>query len=178
MKHRVVVGFDPGTNACLVALPVESDAARIFPVRFKRGEHSGGIMLADVTPAFKAVKKEARPLLVAEAVQGRGGWSAGSNFSFGYTYGGIMLAAHSHGWDLMKVTPQNWQRYLHDPEDSKDAKTRSALAYARLFPHDPLPRNRLGKLDHNAIDALLIAYWGITHLGLPTRRWHFGKETT
>lgn len=171
--HRAILAVDPGSTGCIVAASLETDRARLLPLRFKKADHGFLVEKRSLSRAFDIFRDGVDPLVVVEDVTGRGGWGAQANFSFGAVVGAITAIAHDRGLRITSVVPRAWQAIVHDPDVEGDAKMRSLEAYCRLFPHDPLPRNKAGKVDHNAVDALLIAWWGARTLGAPTRAWRF-----
>lgn len=102
-----------------------------------------------------------------EKVGGRGGWAANANFSFGSTYGQIRLGCKLSNWYTILVEPKKWQKVVHEGIKAKTAKEKSRLAYARLFPDDPLPRSKVKTLlNHNDIDAtLIVGYAALMSVG-------------
>lgn len=166
-RYGVVVGIDPGSEGYAVALSLYTDQARVARIVSTKYRH---IPVVDLSGIARRIKVPA--VCWIEGVRGRGGWSATSNFSFGAYAGGAASVALTYGWDLRSATPQEWQAGVHIPAPGK-AKERSLATYHSLYRHDPLPRKRGGGLDHNAVDALLIATYGVLCLGMPIRRWVF-----
>lgn len=169
----VVLGVDPGTTGYVVALSLVHDVGRVYPLRVRR---YGRLTALDLSGLVKVLAGK-EVLVVVEEVCGRGGWGAHSNFTFGATAGGVVSAALAVGWGVVSVLPTTWQAPLHYPEDAGEKpKERTLRAYQRLFPGGALPLSRQGTTDHNAIDALLIAWWGVTRLlGLAPRPWKLTK---
>lgn len=154
----VVVGIDPGLKGYAVMLHAMSPAARVHRLSFDKAGTLDFSKLAQIN--------DSRIIVFMEKVQGRGGWSAGSNFSLGRTFGQLEQAIQARGWPMHMVTPQTWQKRLCGGVDAKlSAKERTAVAYKRLFPHEPLPRNKVGRVDDNALDAWMIAVYGVLVAG-------------
>jgi hypothetical protein len=174
--HAAILAFDPGSRGVAVAASLHTDGARIFPLKFKKGEeHSYLHEPKSLRAAFDCFAASAYPLVVVEAVRGRGGWSAQSNFSFGVTVGAIVGMAAARDLRVVSVEPQTWQKAIAAEGAKGGQKDRSLAAYRRIFPHEPLPPRKDGTIDHNAIDALLIAYWGAVFLGREPPPWCFPK---
>lgn len=167
--YGVVVGIDPGSEGYIVALSLHTDQARVARIASTKFR---GVPVVDLSGIARTIKVPA--VCWIEGVHGRGGWSATSNFSFGAYTGGAASVALQLGWELKSATPQEWQAGVHVVAPGK-AKERSLATYHSLYAHDPLPRKRSGVLDHNAVDALLIATYGVRCLGLPLRRWVFRR---
>lgn len=163
---RTVVGIDPGAAGWAVGLSLSTDHAFAVPLKF-----SG---LGDLL--FENVANRVRghlPLVYLEEVQGRGGWAAQANFTFGYNYGQLRHALQQLGWPVVFVKPQEWQKVMHAGAPKlKQAKMRSLCAYEAMFDHDPLPRLKGGGIKDGAIDAWLLAAYGASSaLTLPMRKW-------
>lgn len=172
---RVVLGFDPGTSAACVALSLVTDSARFWRIRPKRLDGFPVMDLALMARTFKVP-----PVAFVEHLQGRGrGWSATANFSLGAMCGGVVTSMRQYGWDVRLVRPQAWQKVVHQfagqQPGNGTAKERSLAAYRTLFPDEPLPLNQVGDPEHNTIDALLIAFYGVLSLGVEPREWIFNK---
>lgn len=170
-KPKIVLGIDPGSEGSLVALSLVNNSAKAWQFRPERIDGFPVANLMWITQAFKSP-----PLCFVEKLHGRvaqpGKWT-GDNFKLGAISGGIISALRAYGWDLRLVPPQTWQRAMHDGYGlpGEGPKERSLAAYRRLFPHDPLPRSRYGNLDHNMVDAMLIAAYGVVELGEEIRPW-------
>ncbi len=167
-KYGVVVGIDPGSTGIAIALSLQTDMARMISIRSTKVR---GLPVVDLSHIAEIIKVPV--LCYIEAVKGRGHWGATSNFAFGAYAGGAASAALAHGWEVKASPPQEWQAAVHVPSPGK-AKERSLATYNSLYKHDPIPMRKRAKVhDHNAIDAMLIATYGVYCLGLPLRRWVF-----
>jgi len=172
-----IAGIDPGRSGAIVVLDMESR---------KAWDHSfsyDGEKVLDGLALLAFLLKTKPDVLLMEKVIGRGGWNATTNFSLGSSFGQIAqvvrLFRSSHESIFRLVEPKKWTTLLHEGLDKKlEAKERSLLAYAQLFPHAPLKVGpRSGKIDHNVLDALLIAVYGVMKFGKGSmQRWTFEKE--
>lgn len=169
----VVIGVDPGVEGIFVALSLVHDEGRIWPMTVRR---LGRLTAIDMT-AIIASLAGAEVLLLIEEVCGRGGWGAQANFTFGAVAGGVISAALGAGWRVSSITPMMWQEVVHAPADAHcQPKERTLRAYRRIFPGEPLPKTRQGNTNHNAIDALMVSFYGVTVLlGSAPRRWRIAK---
>lgn len=164
---KVILGLDPGSEGFCVALSLVNDRAKLWALPTTKLE---GVPVINLREVFRTLKVP--PVCFVERVVGRGGWGASQNFNFGAAAGGAVSLLVDFGWDVRLVRPADWQRSVHQSKGG-DAKLRSQDAYRRLFPHDPLPKNRCGNINHNALDALLIATYGAASLGYEPRPWFF-----
>lgn len=89
---------------------------------------------------------------------------AGSAFTFGKQIGTLETLARSFKIAHSFVTPQGWQKEMHEGVNKKaidDPKQRSLVAARRLFPETNLLRSERCKFpDSGFVDALLIAEYG------------------
>jgi hypothetical protein len=105
-------------------------------------------------------------IVVLEQVRGRGGdlagWGATGNFNFGANYGQLRVILeifiNRTSCKLKLVTPASWTSMTKGYE-GKHPKERSVSYYNKHWPHDPLPKNKVGKVRDGLCDALLIATW-------------------
>ena len=150
----IIAGVDPGKTGTAAFL----DTATGLVVS-SRLQFDDGVLLWEKVHNAAPGPVDA---VYVEKVQGRGGWSAQSNFAFGGTYWQIRLGCRLSKWYAILIEPRKWQKIIHvDIQKGLSPKERSRLAYARYFPDDPLPRSkRNNDLNHNDIDALLIAAYG------------------
>lgn len=162
-----VLGLDPGSEGFCVVLSLLSDRAKLWPIPPVKID---GMPAVDLRHVFGGVR--VRPVCFVERTQGRQGLGATQTFNFGAYSGGAISAILNHGWPVRALLPQAWQKVMHQTAGA-DPKTRSLDAYRRLFPHDPLPKSRYGNINHNALDALLIATCGALSLGYGVRAWTF-----
>jgi len=149
----IVCGIDPGAKGSAAWLNADSGEIVLSRLHYQDG-------LLDYRKIWNDAPGDVS-LCFLERVRGRGGWSATANFSFGGNYQQVRLCTKVFGWDTINIEPQQWQKIIHDGIQAETPKTRSRLAYTRLFPDDPLPRNRNNKHNENDIDALLIAAYGV-----------------
>lgn len=182
---RVVLAYDPGVEGALVALSLVTDHARFWRVRPQRLD---GFPVMNLRWICQAFAPGSVPVVYVEHVMGRGGWSAGSNFSFGAIAGAAISLMREYGWEVKLVRPQVWQAAVFAAADAKapvwremwgtgktTSKEKTLAAYRTLFPSQPLPLNQVGEPEHNTIDALLLAYYGVMEAGCTGRDWRFQK---
>lgn len=159
----IVVGIDPGKKGCAVALSTDAPKGFGYLLDFDKAGH------LDTAKLTRFLDLTRPSVIVCEKVMGRGGdgWGATQVFNFGFTCGEINAVigtwAKKHHASIHYVPPQNWQKVIHEGvASSLAAKTRSMIAYERMFPHRPIPLTpKSKKTDDNIVDALLIATWGV-----------------
>lgn len=170
----IVVGIDPGKKGALVALDSKTDRAWAHLLKYDK------LGVTDWRPIASGLGNHHDTLFIVERVIGRGGWSARANFSFGLTYGQVMLSLrHHHSESPSRIIgPLTWQQTMHRGLPDVDTKSRSLLAFEQLFPYGPLPRGQTGKMNENLIDAWLIAAYGVLSFTKERelRRWVITKE--
>jgi hypothetical protein len=146
-----VVGIDPGKRGYAVALNLKQK--RIFLIKLKFDD-----LRFDPSNLLRFLDDQKIDAIYVEKVQGRGGWGATQNFNFGFVTGQIYAAINEY--DYYMVTPRTWQNHIGkikmvNPE--AEPKKKTFMAYRKFYPQNPLPTNRVGNLDDNMIDALMIA---------------------
>jgi hypothetical protein len=175
-------GIDPGKSGSMVVL--ESICSEAWYHKFKFNKDNlldwhGFHLFLDLT------KPE---MIIIEKIRGRGAspkdkktsWGASQNFNMGYYFGQIVIATISYckfmniRWKFVK--PKAWQALIHDGISTKlTPKERSLIAYEQLHPNSPIkPYRKGGKINHNIVDGLLVATYGImkfTKDGL--QQWEF-----
>lgn len=169
-------GADPGRKGVLLVLDTEHEHGWFWRLRYNKAGH------LDLHSALLFLETTLPKLLVMEKVQGRQGFGATQTFNFGHATG--ELNAMLRYWADVKtmalhyVSPQRWQKDLHEGiSDKLKPKERSALAYQRLFPHDPAGSAKGGKAGkEGVIDAMLLAVHGVLRFGGgQLRGWQLGE---
>jgi hypothetical protein len=161
----IVVGIDPGKKGALVRLCADSNDASLDSLEFSKD----GVLNFKRFKSFITDNAPNRGLIVLEQLHGRGNsanakWGANQVFSFGMVYGQILLSSRALGWAVKLVPPQTWQKMFHVGTKGT-AKERTMIAYQSMFPGEPIPRSARGKLDDNAVDAWMIAVYGVLKFG-------------
>lgn len=173
-----VAGADPGRKGCLVVVDTEGAEAWGYKLCYDKAGHLD-------THGLVAFLKLSRPTtIILEKVQGFSGSGVTQTFNFGFSCGELnaVLVVWSRAFhaSMVYAVPQAWQKVVHVGVSGKDAKTRSMIAYERLYPHGPIKKGpKGGKIDDNMVDALLLATYGvmkITHT--PIRLWDINMITT
>jgi crossover junction endodeoxyribonuclease RuvC len=84
-----------------------------------------------------------------------------SMFNFGQQIGALRALLHANRIPHHEVTPQAWQKVMHEGAPAgQDPKQRSLIIARRLFPAINLVREGRKFPDEGFIDALLIADYG------------------
>lgn len=112
-----------------------------------------------------------------EKVQGREGWSAGNNFSFGHTAGLQKMMLIMLGAEITMVRPQKWQTAMYHgytiikkkSESGKtivhDTKATSKMVAQNICPDiDFRKTERCKELDDNKTDSFLICLYLKNHI--------------
>lgn len=162
----IVVGIDPGKSGAVVR--INTDGSISLWKKFKE--------LADIAAALKAAFSVPEPAkAIIEGVSSQPGEGVKSVFSFGKSTGvafGSLFSLASPGTLLEEVWPQKWQNWYRNKFGlAKGAGTFDSTEVIKMV----LPESewqkcmmpRAGRLDHNATDAALIAYWGLHNTGHP-----------
>jgi hypothetical protein len=156
---RLFIGVDLGLKGAIVVLS-EAGAHQVIPmptVRATKGREVYDIpYLVDV---FRRRKLD-DPLVIAEQLHAMPFEKGGSNANFqrGRALGILegILGALAIRYEL--VTPQSWQKVMHQGASGADTKQRSIVIAKRFFPEVSLRRSeRCRKDDDGIADALLLA---------------------
>lgn len=84
-----------------------------------------------------------------------------SMFNFGSQIGALRALLHSFKIEHYEVTPQAWQKVMHEGAPAgQDAKQRSLIVARRIFPKINLVKAGCKFPDEGFVDALLIAEYG------------------
>lgn len=166
MKRHVVLGVDPGLTGyfCLTdgeglceffAMPIEACKKR------KRVSFAGlGRLLGELVerrrdPELRVFVEMAKPLAM------------GSKFAFNYgrDFETLLIALRTQGYPApLLVQPSDWAREMHEGvEKDLKAKAKSQAAVKKLDPRlvRKIPTRPKGAFHDGAVDALLIALYGI-----------------
>lgn len=175
----IVAGIDPGKSG---AVAVAYYDLRRFYVRSLVFDTDGILDLHKLVSDIAPAKDTSNPIpdhVYIEAVHGRGGWSATANYTFGSVNGQILSCLRHHVCrPVSMIQPQKWQRSFFQEKDKGTKPKEKSLAYALgVFPDEA---NKLVGKNHNKIDALLIATYGlqsILGLEINPKDWQFVGET-
>lgn len=166
MKHRYIIGIDPGHSGGLVVLKNGRVVSKL--VMPKVGKDIDFDKLGRFLRHFK--KKGA--VVYLEKVMGRGGgWGATQNFNFGQCYGAIMSAIAILKMRYILVSPATWQKIAFKgvpviykagkKRKTKDTKQMALMASKRLFPSVRFTKSERASVAHDGlVDAVLIGYYG------------------
>lgn len=116
---------------------------------------------ATLPDVAQGLKKWAPIMTLVEHVHAMPGQGVVSMFSFGRVFGEVLgiLAALQLPHQL--VHPRVWSRVMHQGVTGDEAKARSLLAAARLFPGVDLRASDRCKKPHaGLVDAILLAEYG------------------
>lgn len=99
---------------------------------------------------------------ILEKVSAMPGQGVSSMFKFGRVFGALQSCLHIFQIPHVEVTPQRWQKSLHEGiSRDLDPKKRSLIAVQRLFPEANLLATERSRVPHDGyVDALLLAEFG------------------
>jgi hypothetical protein len=186
MKN-IFIGVDPGKSGFITIYEPETDEYTFYPMpehKVETGEKSktGKIVIKTEFNPEGLVKlvfeinskyKGCKLYSTIEEVNGRQGWSAQNNFSFGHTAGLQMMLLLMLGAEITLVRPQKWQSYMYEGIDKimvpsstgktmvHDTKATSALLSQKLRPEINFCKTeRSKKIDDNKTDSFLLCIYG------------------
>jgi hypothetical protein len=156
-----VLGIDPGLQGHFVYFTGKTAFARKMPIR-KIGKITE-IVFDDVHQILWDLINDFGEFHVylERAVPFAMGTKAA--FNYGRGFAALEIAIELHKLPVTFIEPNKWAKEAHEgiAKDLKP-KAKSLIAVQRLYPKlvQRLPKNRAGKLDEGAVDALLIAGYG------------------
>jgi hypothetical protein len=157
-----IIGIDPGQTGYICFYKIEGVEVLFAPMPLKNDgtkEINFDVFMELLTPyrsrrACHVYLERAMPLAMG----------AKHAFNYGRGFAALELALHISGLPTTYVEPQKWSKVMHEGI-SKDLKpkAKSQIAVERLFPHllGAMPKSAKGNYLDGAIDALLIAGWGL-----------------
>lgn len=152
----IIIGVDPGKGGGIVALDrngviVEHHIMPLTPMKE-----------VDALWLFSLFKKYQNTTVFVEKVGAMPGNGGVSMFNFGQAFASVKAACQiaEISWHL--VTPQAWQKVIHEGMNKKiPAKERSLAVFQQAYPGlDLRPTVRAKKPHDGKIDALHIAEYG------------------
>jgi crossover junction endodeoxyribonuclease RuvC len=150
-----IMGIDPGLGGGIAVL--SDNGVLLEPMPRIKNE-------LDLNELARIISDHASDIRCAflEQVSAMPKQGVSSMFKFGRVYGVVegMLAANKV--PVVYVRPQVWMKVIHQGAPAKfDAKDRSKLVFARLFPKIDAKRTPLCRgPDSGLVDAALIAEYG------------------
>ena len=166
-----IVGIDPGISGALVWTDGEAVLeVHLMPV--EKVERETRVIFDELNALLR--RKIGRPYVFLEKPVsfGMGGKQA---FSYGRGFEALTIALELNQYPVTLVEPSKWAKVMHEgiSADLKP-KAKSLIAVRRLYPRlvKRLPTRPKGGLMDGAVDALLIAGYGLRQLGKGTHRNH------
>jgi Holliday junction resolvasome RuvABC endonuclease subunit len=159
MKMKIV-GFDPGKHG--FAVISNNTTSKFSACEFEFD--ATNLLNLEKLKSFLA--KYQPDVAIIEKIQGRGGWGATQNFSFGFVYGQIISAVRAYQIPIQFMTPVAWQGIICKgiKKEGIKQKERTLIAYRNLFPSSPLPEKK-DKINDNLLDAFMISIAGHIKFG-------------
>lgn len=169
---KIRIGIDPGKGSYICLMEEGNISFHQFPLIGTETDIKG---IAEIfLNIWKGIEGSSDVHAVIENVHSVFGSSAGSNFEFGKIAGVLEALLYACDIPFTKVEPKAWQKEMWQgvPLQTKksstgktqvnDTKAISQMAAIRLFPNldlrdDSRKTDRAKKVDHNKVDALLIA---------------------
>jgi hypothetical protein len=173
-EPKIIVGIDPGKNNALVALSLISPHARAWmaPLSIRQG-------VAIPRLPSDLLRLETAPIVFIEHLHGRKGWQAKATFGLGGSMIAMAALCVAKRWPIYFVRPMAWRKAMGvrrgNKNDDESTKDRTRARFDELFPNSvlPLSSKRARKINHNLTDAMMIAAYGVQHLGYQFQQWKF-----
>jgi len=167
VKAVTVLGIDPGVSGALVLLDGEKFASYSMPVIEEGKERRADFRkIREMLTAMVDVHAPAHVFLERAVSFGMGTKSA---FSYGRGFEALVIALEMAGLPYTLVEPGKWAKEMHAGISGElKPKAKSVIALRRLYPKfiTQLPQKPKGGVHDGAVDAILIAAYGLRHLGL------------
>lgn len=164
---ETIVGIDPGLTGAFCFMSFSPTTKKVTEVLFEK------MFIIGREPDFKSLTAIFNEMcgvrhIFLEKVSAMPHQGVSSVFKFGRVVGALQALAASIEVPLTQVSPQTWQREIHEGISKVDVflpKARSLIAAQRLFPQLNLLASEKSKKPHKGyVDALLIAEYGRRHL--------------
>jgi crossover junction endodeoxyribonuclease RuvC len=166
----MIVGIDPGVMGAIGLFDTERYGGAVWdmPVHevvakkkskafVRRSVNGGGV--AEII--YEATHRNSDIEIVVEKVTAMPGQGVSSVFSLGDSFGCIRGAVEAMGYKLTLVRPSQWKGDMGLSSDKEECRLMATEIFSNLELHR--------KKDHNRAEALLIAVWRATQLGLVDR---------
>ena len=160
-ESRRFIGIDPGKSPALCIL--DSDGMIIDNLMFKAKNRYPHTEMFYYIEGMRTFDGDIR--VVCELPHSVYGASAKSNFTFGYAVGASVQAVEAVD-SITTIAPKAWQKVVMEPQDKVKGDTKAtALSAAKRIlgskwkDEDFLPTSRSKVVNHNMVDAFLIAYY-------------------
>lgn len=172
--NKFYVGIDPGKSPsyCIInssgdivlSALLKQDNGNNFPYY---GYENFMLIILDIA------SRGDLPVITMELPHSVFGASAKANFQFGLSVGACVMGLESKGFSVNYVSPKTWTSWIWEDKDvvtkksgrGKDSKSTSLNAAKRLLKDSWddsifIPTERSTVVNHNLIDAYLIAEYG------------------
>ena len=156
-RGEIYCGIDPGLTGALAFILPGDARPIIYDMPTTKSEYESGTVKRTVAGhRMASIIREVlaicgRPInITVERQQGRGGFNASTSFSLGMTYGAILSALETTGFEYTTMEAKKWRKLLGIEGKDKQVMIDTAK---RLYPLADITL----KKHHNRAEALLIA---------------------
>ncbi|HHK8643324.1 TPA: hypothetical protein ACQYFB_004796 [Vibrio parahaemolyticus] len=150
-----LISCDPGISG---AFAIFENNKPIDCVNIKKTKDINAKTIIDFHRTVLLLSNFPNATFVCEQVWGRNGDTPVTAFSFGRSYGCLLLAAEQAGLSIHTVSPLKWKKDMGFGKD----KLEPAIEMHSRYP-EILTKTKAGNLNDNKGDAIAIGEWWIAH---------------
>lgn len=156
-----VLGIDPGMSGYFVELDTVEKTARYSAMPIRPDDNLDSVVIAE---RFSLGSYD---IIVIEDVGVNPIWGKKALFNFGYNVGQLQLIVSQ--FPHIAVKSSEWKRFLGlMVKKGEDPKGPSAELFTRLN-----PQHGFRKLNHNLVDAYMLAHFALVKAGITQGGWNF-----
>lgn len=160
--REVYVGADPGKAGCITIKDGNKFTHYYLPIVKETKDVDLKQLIRDAATTRVNFKK-GKIFGVLEQVNGRGIWSASSNFNFGKVFGYFELFLTIVCDEFVLERPAKWQSFCKRGKNfpkGMDSKLISIQLAQEFYPDADLTKSaRAKKADDNKVDSILLAHY-------------------
>lgn len=163
----IVIGIDPGLEGYFFRMSDNQDERfQMAPMPVKGGKKKE----IDFDGVCALLEEMVLPGECHVYLERSIGFNMGTQaaFNYGRGFAAIEIAIKLHAVPVTYVEPRKWTKEIFEGIDSRlKPKEQSQIAVERLFPTlaSGLPKKKNGRYHEGAVDALLIAGYGLRKAG-------------